>query len=665
MKKTYSTTHGACSYYGWLSLAMLGVLAVAIIALFYPMTTDLEARIAAEELSRGDKDMVLMQNASDLDARITQEVDARLQNVTNLEALLAVETAARVAKEMILMQNVTDLDVLLVVETVERMQNVSDLDARLVQEEADRVAKDMILMQNVSDLSLLLNMIANVTDANTTTKVTDLMMMIMTLNTEAFTHIEDGYGTDLSISPTPTPSGVGRTLRVDLDVAGSPTITITPSPSPAGTVTWNTLPGGLVTQLDTEPTMGPTWADNICGAPACIPTMLPTLVPTLANPTNAPTLATGICAAPTCAKVTKLEGDTGPPTSDPTVLILGGTHIGTVSSATNITINVNATSVCELCPSGSGGITGLTATVGGTTTASTVLLGSGSGISTTQNFGNQILIANTMSLSADVGAPTTDGADVLITGASGISTSTAGNIITVGNTMSLSGDTGGPTTDGADVLIAGGANIDTTRSGNTITISTDPVVDTTENAHWCGVFNDDGIADYWVTQALTIVARKSGNLVHLSFSRGFDTTCTGYGGAPPNCAGSGTSFYICDGPPPPTSNYANGGICNDGMGNPCTCRTPRAGGDACMPIDFLLKFGIQNHPTHNVLMGNPTPQNQDWGQGTILVNTAVMFQMEYGIQSSFPPLFQAVGAGTACGNGNCIISPFSVITVNV
>lgn len=391
-------------------------------------------------LALGAKDMVLMDNVTALvnkDMVLMDNITALvakdmvlMQNVSDLASLIAIETAARLAKDMILMQNVTDLDARLAAEELARaakdmilMQNVSDLDTRAIQEEADRIAKDMILMQNVTDLKALIDAIGGLVGSNVTMKLTDLMMGIMALELDAFTHFEDGYGTDLSVSPTPTPSGVGRTLRVDLDVAGSPTISITPGPSPAGTVTWDTLPGGLVTQLDGEPTMGPTWADNICGAPACIPTMLPTLVPTLANPTNAPTLATGVCAAPTCAKITDLSGDSGPATTALSVLISGGTHASSTSSPTSVTIDVNATSVCLSCSALTKLRTGpsifdiITPIVDVNGVASAVTLREGNGITLNPNVPapGQIEIVNSgvISLSGDSGSAATGFANIL------------------------------------------------------------------------------------------------------------------------------------------------------------------------------------------------------------------------------------------------------------
>ena len=156
-----------------------------------------------------------------------------------------------------------------------------------------------------------LDLLFNITSPNNNTvKISDLMMALMVLQEDAVTDIEDGYGTDLSVTPT----GMGKTLRVDLDITGGSGINITPSPSLAGTVTI-TNTGVLDVNSSTcpAPSSGPYTGsvdlvagmglDSTCSAGSItFSTNAAELVPTLvAEPTWIPTVAPGICGHPTCA----------------------------------------------------------------------------------------------------------------------------------------------------------------------------------------------------------------------------------------------------------------------------------------------------------------------------------------------------------------------------
>lgn len=273
--------------------------------------------VAFIQLSRNnaqdDKDMALMGNVSDLDVRVT----ALESNVTDLDGRVTA------------LENVDNTALLANISALENKTSINMMDIAALQTKTTGNMDNITALQLGQDM--ILSMIPNST--NSSVKLTELMMDVITLETEALTHFEDGYGTTMSISPTPTPTGVGRTIRTDLDVAEGTGISITPAPSPT--------PGPVTIGVNS-----PTATPLICANPACASSIA-------GEPTAGPTLAPAICGNSNCSGALAMEPTTGPTLAPVICADAGcpGEVVNGITGSPTIT-GVLSLAVCPLCYDG-------------------------------------------------------------------------------------------------------------------------------------------------------------------------------------------------------------------------------------------------------------------------------------------------------------------------
>ena len=209
---------GGSSFAG---LLMFAGLVALIISLYVVMITHVnysendnqnrllvEARSVLEQLAL--KDMILMDNVTNLETLLNTERSERLANATNLQTQITTEVQQRIEKDMILMDNITQLtsmldsldafDVFALEQFMIKMGNISSLQDEIDQQQTtldDQVEKDMILMSNVSVLDSRVNII----EGDLTNLIIDNSMIfgdIQNLN-QNITDLSDALALEMSV----------------------------------------------------------------------------------------------------------------------------------------------------------------------------------------------------------------------------------------------------------------------------------------------------------------------------------------------------------------------------------------------------------------------------------------------------------------------------------